>query len=61
VRLFCFHYCIKDNALTQEEAFYKTKEAINSLTQNNFPTKISPVLPVTQAGILRFRDDDPPP
>lgn len=22
----------KDNALTEEEAFYKTKEAINSLT-----------------------------
>lgn len=25
------------------------------------PTKINPILPITQPGILRFQDDSPPP
>ena len=32
--------------MTEEEAFYKTQEAILSLSQYNLPTKTNPILPV---------------
>lgn len=47
--------------MTESEAYDSARQALLCLRQVTFPTKVLPILPQQEPGIIRFKRDPPPP